>query len=500
MAMNTNLPRIIIGTLAVICFCMPPAIGAEIPTASPSPRPDLYKEALRPQFHVTAREWEGYKLNPPSRHDGWLNDINGLVYYAGEYHAFAQQWNRCWLHFVSRDLLHWTELRPAFWEDKQFGGVQSGSAVIDKTNTSGLATGKENAVMVAFWASTMGTASGPGKGHTNQCISYSNDRGRTWTKYDKNPVLPHADRDPKVFWYEPEKKWVMVLFGPPGGYLFFSSKDLRTWQEMSFLPGYFECPDMFELPLDGDRNRMKWVVVNGNGEYVVGDFDGTTFKPETSRRSSCGGPNFYATQTFNNMEEADGRRIQLAWMAGGSYPNMPFNQQMSFPCELTLRSHAGSMWLYRNPIKEVESLHLAEHKWEARTIAAGEEMKLGPGELLDIKANLELKEGTEGTIRIRGENIRVSNDGIGIRDRNAEFFDGKDGDGRKKPTRLKTLEILVDRTSIEVFGNDGEASLAACFLPSGDDLSIQCSKGEIEVRSLVSYEMESIWKDGAGNN
>jgi len=250
----------------------------------------IYHEKYRPQFHITAKQWEGHKLNPKSREDGWLNDINGLVYYVGEYHAFAQQWNRCWLHFVSRDLLHWTELPPAFWEDKQFGGVQSGSTVIDKANTSGLATGKENAVMVAFWSSTIGTDANGGEGHPNQCISYSNDKGRTWTKYDKNPVLKDADRDPKVFWYEPEKKWVMVLWGPPGGYLFFSSKDLKNWQKMSFLPGYFECPDMFALPLDGDRNHMKWALVNGNGEYVLGDFDGTNFKAETVRKPSCAGP------------------------------------------------------------------------------------------------------------------------------------------------------------------------------------------------------------------
>ena len=447
----------------------------------PAPQPDLYQERYRPQFHFTARQWTAKKLNPGMREDGWLNDINGLIFYDGEYHAFAQRWNKCWIHAVSRDLLHWTELPPAFWEDKQFGGVQSGSAVIDKTNLSGLATSENNPVMVAFWSSTDAKS---------QCISYSNDKGRTWTKYDKNPVLLHADRDPKVFWYEPEKKWVMVLFGPPGGYLFFSSKDLKVWQQTSFLAGYFECPDMFELPIDGDKKQTKWVVMNGNGQYTVGSFDGSTFKPETPKRLVCGGPNYYATQTWNNMEDADGRRIQLAWMQGGKYPDMPFNQQMTFPCELTLRSHAGTLQVYRKPIAEIDKLTRATHSIPGRTLAAGEELKLEGGELLRIKAVIELSDNTDATLHLRGENISFSNERIALRDREAKLS----AESGKHP-RLETLEILLDRTSIEVFGNDGEVNLAGCFLPACDCLSLHCYRGEVKLKLLEIDELDSIWKD-----
>lgn len=461
----------------------------------------LYREKLRPQFHITARQWEGRKLNPGRGQDGWLNDLNGLVYFDGEYHVFAQRWATAWLHWVSRDLVHWTELKPAFYEERKWDGVQSGSAVIDKTNSSGLGTAKEIAPMVAFYSS--GPRKHPdGSTHATQCVAFSNDRGRSWTKCEKNPVLADAERDPKVFWYEPGKKWVMVLFGPPGGFIFYSSANLRDWQKMSFLPGYFECPDMFSLPLDGDVARMKWVLVNGDGSYVVGDFDGTTFKGETERRPSCNGPDFYATQTFNNTEEADGRRIQLAWLRRGWYPkefqyspDMPFNQQMTFPCELALKSYHGTMRLFRTPIREVEKLHRAEQKWESRTIAAGEELKLGKGGLLHVKMELEMKDGAEGNISFRGENIKFANGKIGVRGRDASFLLPKDANGSFRPVPLRTLELLLDRTSLEVFGNDGEVSLSAAFIPVEGDLTMKCTKGEIKIRTLAIYEMGSIWKD-----
>ena len=157
------------------------------------------------------------------REEGWLNDLNGLVYHAGEYHLFAQRWNKCWIHAVSTDLVHWTELPPAFWEDHRFGGgVQSGGAVVDHANTSGLSPDPRTPPMVAFWS---------GNDNFSTCIAYSLDRGRTWTKYAKNPVLRHPERDPKVFWHEPSKRWVLVLSGG-GAYFLFTSTNLLDWTEL----------------------------------------------------------------------------------------------------------------------------------------------------------------------------------------------------------------------------------------------------------------------------
>jgi sucrose-6-phosphate hydrolase SacC (GH32 family) len=132
------------------------AAAATCPAQTPpSPRDstELYQEKYRPQFHFSARQWTVHKLNPDRREEGWMNDPNGLIYFDGEYHLFAQRWAKCWIHAVSKDLVHWTELPPAFWEDLRFGeGVQSGGAVVDKDNTSGLAPDSKTTPLVAFWA------------------------------------------------------------------------------------------------------------------------------------------------------------------------------------------------------------------------------------------------------------------------------------------------------------------------------------------------------------
>ncbi len=181
----------------------------------------LYQEAARPQFHFTARQWTMDRLNPGPREEGWLNDLNGLVYYDGEYHLFAQRWNKCWVHAISRDLVHWTELEPAFWEESLDSGVQSGSCVIDYKNTSGLSPDKAHPPMVAFWSRN---------DNRSQCLSYSLDHGRTWKHYDKNPIMVHPNRDPKVFWYAPDNDWVMMLYGDRQ-YNILTSKNLLDWTD-----------------------------------------------------------------------------------------------------------------------------------------------------------------------------------------------------------------------------------------------------------------------------
>ncbi len=437
----------------------------------------LYHESLRPQFHFTARQWTRYKLNPGPHEEGWVNDVNGLFYLDGEYHLFAQRWWSCWLHAVSRDLIHWEELPPAFGKGGKFGGTQSGSAVVDSANTSGLATGQNTPVIVAFWSST---------DNLNQCISYSNDRGRTWTKWDKNPVLVHPERDPRVFWYEPGKKWVMILSGPGGTYVLFESTNLTSWRKLDTLKGFFECPDMFPLPLDGDRSRLLWVVIDGDGSYAVGDFDGATFKPATEKRRTAG-PHFYATQTWNHVPERDGRRIQIAWMRGGRYPNMPFNQQHTFPCELTLRTRGGTPRLFRKPIAEIATLHKGKTETKNQALAAGAELNLAAkGDLFHILATLEMAEGAEAAFRIRGETLAFATDRLTIQGYTAPVT----------PQGAKlTLELLVDRTSIEAFANEGEASVAACFLPTDETLALKCLRGSVRIAAIEAYELESIWKD-----
>jgi levanase len=241
-----------------------------------------YREPFRPQFHYT-----------PAKN--WMNDPNGLVYYKGEYHLFYQynpfgsQWGHMsWGHAVSRDLVHWRELPVAIPEQGD-EMVFSGSAVVDKANTSGLGT-RRNPPMVAIY-----TAAKPGS--QAQALAYSTDRGRTFKRYEGNPVLDIGSgefRDPKVFWYAPEREWRMVVAKAVERKIaIYRSPNLKDWTHLSdFGPanatgGVWECPDLFPLAVDGKRKRTKWVMIvnlnpgsiaGGSGaQYFVGDFDGTTF-------------------------------------------------------------------------------------------------------------------------------------------------------------------------------------------------------------------------------
>ena len=187
----------------------------------------LYHELLRPQFHFTAEK-------------NWLNDPNGLVYYKGEYHLFLQynakgmKWGpNTWAHAVSTDLVHWKQIAHALEPDEQFGWIWSGSAVVDARNTSGLRSGSEDPLIAIY--TTGNTHVTPHK-KCVQCIAFSNDRGRTWTKYSGNPVIGHVaaeNRDPKVIWHEPSRRWVMALFLDKNDYALFGSADLKGWQHLS---------------------------------------------------------------------------------------------------------------------------------------------------------------------------------------------------------------------------------------------------------------------------
>jgi sucrose-6-phosphate hydrolase SacC (GH32 family) len=446
---------------------------------TPLPAPaDLYREKYRPQFHFTARQWTYRKLNPDQREEGWLNDPNGLIHLDGEYHLFAQRWNRCWIHAVSPDLVHWTELPPAFWENKQFGtGVQSGGAVLDANNTSGLSPDPKTPPLVAFWS---------GNDNRSQCISYSLDKGRTWTKYARNPVLVHAERDPMVFRHEPRKCWVMVLYGD-GAYYLFTSPNLLDWtRQPGSIPNSFECPDLFRLPVDGDPKRQKWVLVRGDGKYSVGEFDGLKFAEETPQLACDHGPNFYATQSWGNIAGQEGRRVQIAWMRGGRYPDMPFNQQMTFPCDLTLRTVNRSPRVFRKPAREIAIIHGKEHVVGDLDLSAGELLPLKAlGDPFRISAEVDVPPGTTLTFRLRGPHVAITEQSIACRSKPVAV------DGR-----VRTVEILVDRTSIEAFANDGEVSLSACFVPSDDRLTVSAGGGPARVRSLRLIELKPTWGVG----
>ena len=444
----------------------------------------IYQETYRPQFHFTAKK-------------NWLNDPNGLIYYEGEYHLFFQHnpsgtdWgNMTWGHAVSPDMVHWTQLPHAI-EPDELGTIFSGSGVVDWDNTAGLQTDKEK-VLVAIYTSAGQFA--PAEKPFTQSIAYSNDRGRMWTTYEENPVLQHVagdNRDPKVFWHTPSQKWVMALYLENNDFALFGSSDLRGWTRLSDirLPEASECPDLFELPVDGDANRTKWVFWGANGKHLIGTFDGEHFKAESDVLQTEHGANCYAAQTWSDIPPSDRRRLQIAWMSGGKYPDMPFNQQMAFPCDLTLRTTADGIRLFRKPVKEIETIHQKAHSWRDQTLTSNDNLLDGvAGELLDIRTEIEFGNATEVGFTVRGEKIQydVAGAQLSCLEKSASLA---------RIDKRITLQILVDRTSIEVFGNNGRVSMCSCFLPDPENtgLDIYASGGEAAIISLDVYELRSAW-------
>jgi fructan beta-fructosidase len=278
--------RVLAALTAVLVVCAA-ILAPAASTAAAPPGSATYQEQYRPQFHYTPAE-------------NWMNDPNGMVYYKGEYHLFYQYnpsgttWgNISWGHAVSRDLVHWQELGVAIPDDDE-EYVFSGSAVVDKDNTSGFGT-RQNPPLVAIYTSATKVCC-----RQAQSLAYSLDRGRTWTKYAGNPVLDIGSgefRDPKVFWYEPDQRWIMVVaLAVERKVAIYASENLKNWEHLSdFGPanavgGVWEVPDLFELPVNGDRRTKKWVMVvnlnpggiaGGSGaQYFIGDFDGTTFRAD----------------------------------------------------------------------------------------------------------------------------------------------------------------------------------------------------------------------------
>lgn len=435
------------------------------PEAEPTNVGVLYSESLRPQFHVTARQWTVTRLNPGMRQEGWINDLNGLLFHEGEYHLFAQRWAKCWLHFVSKDLLHWKELQPAFWEESEGSGVQSGTIVVDTNNTSGLGKG----TMVAFWSRF---------DNRSQCISTSSDKGRTWTLYKDNPLFTKPERDPKVFWYEPAKHWVMMMYGD-GKYHTLTSPNLLQWTETGHsIPDCFECPDFFQLPVDGDSKQSKWVLIQGDGRYSVGSFDGQKFTEETPRMLVDIGPNFYATQSWD-----DGRRIQAAWMRGSDFPDMPFNQQVSFPCELQLRSTPEGPRLVRFPIREIGQLLDKEKLWRNLTLKPDERVELVPdGHQYRLITDFTVPPGSELVFDIRGDEVVVAHDTLVSGSAKGQI----NGE-------IHHLEILIDRASIETFVNGGVLSSTRFVLPQKSGLAVKARGAGVVIKNLKVFPVKSVW-------
>jgi len=447
----------------------------------------IYKEKNRQQFHFSSKR-------------GWHNDSNGLVYYKGEYHLFYQhnpygwKWgNMTWGHAVSTDCVGWTELGDAIHPD-EMGTIYSGSAVVDHDNCAGFQTGSEK-VIVCFYTSA-GNRSALSKDQPfTQSIAYSNDRGRTWKVYQGNPVVKEickSNRDPKVFWHEPTKRWVMVLSLDDGGKRtmgFLSSSDLKNWTKNSEFEGFSSCPELFKLPIDGDKSNTRWILHGASGDYFIGDFDGREFKPETEVVKYSRGNCFCPAQTFNNIPKRDGRRIQIAWGRIAT-PGMPFNQCMLFPVSLTLRTTDDGVRMFAEPIAEIKNIHGKKYTWKNETLKLDQNLLAGPtGDLYHIRGTFKTDPTDKFSFNIRGTEV--------VYDARKEQIMCKDKSAKLQPEKgVITLEILVDRNSIEIFGNNGRVYMPMGGVLPEDNKTLELSAkvAEVKVDLLEIYELNSIWK------
>ncbi|HUS34659.1 MAG TPA: glycoside hydrolase family 32 protein, partial [Verrucomicrobiae bacterium] len=421
---------------------------------------NLYREKLRPQFHFTSRR-------------GWNNDPNGLVFYKGEYHLFYQHnpygWNwgnMHWGHAVSRDLVHWEELGEALYPD-ELGTMFSGSAVVDENNTAGLQRDSEKTLVAFYTAAGGDDPFSKGKKFT-QCMAYSNNRGRTWLKYDKNPVIGHiigGNRDPKVLWYAPQNKWIMAIYLDKNDFALFDSKDLKSWNELQrfSVEHEIECPEFFEL---GDR----WVFYGANGKYLVGSFDGKNFTRESGPHELNRGNCFYASQTFN-LPATDKRRILVPW-GRFNIPDMPFNQMIGLPVELKLSQTAEGHRLSALPVDELKKLRGAETKLD----------RLKSPEF-EIECAFDL--GNKIDINLHGAPIRFSPD-------NREITCLGKVAVLPRDAREVKIRALVDRASIDLFINDGALYMPMGYIPKNGDTTVTVSKDGL--KSLKAWPLKSAWK------
>ena len=440
-----------------------------------------YDQKHRPQFHFTSRK-------------NWLNDPNGMVYYDGVYHLFFQhnpesrEWgNMTWGHAVSTDMVQWEQLPHAILP-YEGGTVFSGTAVVDHDNTLGKQVGDVKTLIACFTFA---------KEPYCQSIAYSTDKGQSFTLLnDGECVVPNQgliqdDRGPKVFWHAPTKKWVMVLYVQKGIARIFTSEDLQNWDVASDIlrEGFHECPDFFELPVlnaDGEpTGETKWLLYDACFVCSIGDFDGETFTIDQTHPKQDLGKNFYAAQTFSNSP--DGRTVIIGWMAGSKFieHDMPFSEQLAFPCTMELRETADGIRLYRWPIQEIETLYTATHTFEDATADSLTE-KLADIEAGGVDLSIAFAPGEDLTLCIRGLEITYDSKANTF---NSDYctplpvglVDGK-----------IVLRVLVDRGSIEMFANEGSAVATSFVLPETANTRIQLT-GDAQIHSLCIHPLRSIW-------
>lgn len=493
----------------------------------------IYQEQHRPQYH----------FSPAAN---WMNDPNGMVYYDGEYHLFYQYYPDAtvwgpmhWGHAISTDLVYWEHLPIALYPDS-LGYIFSGSAVIDWENTSGLGSGGPPMIAIFTHHEPKGAESGA-IDFQYQSIAYSNDKGRSWTKYDGNPVIPNPGikdfRDPKVIWDDRSQQWVMV-FAAYDQVQFWGSKNLLEWTHLSNWGqdhgshgGVWECPDLFPMQ-EEDSDSVKWVLLvsinpgapnGGSGtQYFVGEFNGTDFildeqfADEVTDEKGVWldyGTDNYAGVTWSDIPEMDGRRLFIGWMSNWNYaqvvPTEKWRSAMTLPRALTLHNESYGWRVRSLPVSELKDIELSREQLDTGLVEGPIQIPtLTSNGLYKLEISLERAPGTE--IVFSNENNETLSLGWDLAERqfyidrsnsgNTDFhesFGGLHTAPMEYLDNIIDLTIYIDHASVELFADEGRTVMTDVVFPTTPFTEIQL-KGKSYPINLISgtlTELKDIWNE-----
>lgn len=476
----------------LVCFC----------AYSQTDSAATYKEKYRPQYHYT----------PANK---WMGDPSGLLKYAGKYRAYN------WGASESDDLIHWRELNQRSIQGVPEGiSTFTGSTVVDKSNTAGYG---ENAVIAVF------TMFDQESKKQAQAIAFSEDGGETFHYYDRNPVLDIWStefRDPTVIYDEQTQRWIMVVAKAlEKKVAFYSSKNLKDWEWLSdFGPlgdsdRSWECPDLFRLPVDGNRQNMKWVLlvsVNwAKEQYFIGDFNGTTFTAEEEGSYPLyvdQGLDYYASRTFQDYDDTEAPVYTLGWICTWDYaPTQPSEWGKgiwSIPREYSLRSTPEGVRLFQTPIKELETLRGTPYIYN-KTIHAGVTplktvKEMGNTYEMNVEFNLQgsapvginLCEGDGRKVMLnydpQSHNLTLYRDNVS--DVKIPKFE-RIAQARISPeNNILKLHIFVDKSTIEIFAEEGRVVMTALTYPGEDQTgaSLFTLNPSTNVK-MTAWPLKSIW-------
>jgi len=497
-------------------------ITAIILVATACKTTEPYNEQNRLQYHFSPEK-------------NWMNDPNGLVLLDGEYHLFYQYypdstvWGPMhWGHAVSGDLIHWKNLPIALYPDS-LGYIFSGSAVIDWDNRSGLQSGDSPAMVAVFTQHSEKRLKEGRTDYQNQSIAYSNDKGRTFKKYSRNPVIANPGekdfRDPKVIRIDSLNKWIMVLAAGQK-VEFFSSENLLQWEHMSdFGTGYgahggvWECPDLFPLRYGDSTKWVLLVSINPGGpnggsatQYFIGDFTGSNFIPDNHQDSISWldyGPDDYAGVTYSDIPASDDRRIFIGWMNNWAYaqiiPSSGWRSAMTLPRNLSIKDINGVPRVCSKPVKEINSLRTDEHKMNllpdsSVTITGLNELILnfdltasGSEEFGLIFSN-QLDERLVAGFNKKENRFYIDRSKCGMTGFSPVFAD-RNYAPRISADSTMNIRLYLDHGSLEMFADDGAEVMTSTFFPNTNlnKVSLFTTGGNLKTDSFTIWDLKSSW-------